>query len=353
VTSLRDRITEPAGWLASDDLHGGIVVSSRVRLARNLADEHFRRELDRHQEQLLVERLMPICRATTPWRQGLALQLAELSQVERKALLERRLISREMVGGKHPGGAVVSPDERSSLMVNEEDHLRIQAISPGLAIDDCLASAVALDRQLETQLQWATHPRFGYLTSCPTNTGTGMRPSVMLHLPALAETKEIASALRGITKLHLTVRGLFGEGSEASGHYYQVSNQRTLGTTEEAIATTIEQTVTNLVEFEQLARQAMLKNRRSQLEDRVFRAWGILSEARRLSGNELIEQLSWFRLGLAVGQLPDCSWSILDRIFLQGQAAHLELLHPEAGDAERRDEIRAGLVRTWLRQAAA
>ncbi|MDA3961578.1 MAG: ATP--guanido phosphotransferase [Planctomycetota bacterium] len=351
MSDLSTLANQAAGWLKSGGEHADVVVSSRVRLARNVSGHPFRRELDSIAQEELVAELLATVDQATDWHDGLSLELGELSSVERKVLLERRLISREMVSAKHPGGLVVDSDEGRAVMINEEDHARIQALAPGLAVDACLDQAVALDRSLEHHLPWAISTEYGYLTSCPTNTGTGMRASVMMHLPALAETKEISAALRGIAKLHLTVRGLFGEGSQASGHYYQVSNQRTLGMTEHDIATTIGETVSNLVSYEQMARESMLNHRRSQLEDRVFRAWGLLTAARRLSGDELVDQLSWVRLGRAVG-IVDCTWETLDRIFLQCQAAHLELQHPEARDAETRDEIRAGLVRTWLRQAA-
>lgn len=351
MSDLATHAGRAAGWLRSGGEFDDVVVSSRVRLARNCADHAFRRELDTATQDRLVASLLATVGSATGWEGGLALELGALTAVERKVLFERRLISREMVDGTHPGGLVVDADEARGLMLNEEDHVRLQCLAPGFAVADCLERAIALDRDLEAHLAWAVDDDYGYLTSCPTNTGTGMRASVMLHLPALAETKEIAAALRGIAKLHLTVRGLYGEGSQAVGHYYQVSNQRTLGMSEHEIADTLAEAVRNLIDHEQLARATMLDKRRSQLEDRVYRAWGLLTAARRLSSDELVDQLSWIRLGRAVGVL-DCAWEVLDRIFLQGQAAHLELQHPEAHDAHLRDEIRAGLVRTWLRQAA-
>lgn len=352
MKDLAQLVAGPAGWLQSPGENRGIVVSSRVRLARNLHGRQFRRQLSTQNQSQLTDELLEEAGELLHWRDGLQLVLSELGPSERNALFERRLISREMVAGKHPCGVIVRDDERASLMINEEDHIRLQVMAPNLALLSCLEQAVTIDQRLERALPWAVHPRFGYLTSCPTNVGTGMRISVMLHLPAMAESKELAHALRAIAKLHLTVRGLFGEGSEASGHYYQVSNQRTLGLSEDEIARVLADAVASLVQYEELAREHMLRQRRGQIEDRIFRAWGTLTSARRLSSKELIEQLSWVRLGVSADLLANCDWGTLDRIFLQGQSAHVELQHPEAIEKELREEIRAGLVRSWLKHAA-
>ncbi|MBA3936909.1 MAG: ATP--guanido phosphotransferase [Planctomycetes bacterium] len=346
--SLDDLLARPAAWLDSPGAHGGIAVSSRIRLARNLSSFAFQRKLSKVRQQELVGRLMETTARVTGWKDARQLRLGALTEMERTALVERQLVSRDLANGKHPTGVFISRDEIHSLMFNEEDHVRLQVISAGLCSNANLELAVALDQALEGELGWAWHGQYGYLTACPTNVGTGLRASVMLHLPALAESGELKQVLRGLTKLHMTVRGLHGEGSEPTGHYFQISNTRALGSSERAIVDQLNETVERLIAYEQLARQSLLTTQPWRLEDKVFRAWGLLTHARSLTTEELTEQLSWVRLGVALSLLEWRNWKILDRIFLQCQPAHLQLQHAEAGETEQRDRLRADLVRKWL-----
>ncbi len=348
TSPLAALVQKPVAWLASPGKHHGIVISSRIRLARNLANFPFQRKLSRNRQEEMVAQLAVKVGKATAWPAPITLKMTELSEVERAALVERQLISRDLATGKRPAAVHVSPDETCSLMINEEDHLRLQVITPGMSLREGIDQAVTLDQALERHVEWAVHPRYGYLSACPTNTGTGLRASVMLHLPALAETQDLRQVLRGLGKLHMTVRGLHGEGSEASGHYYQVSNQRSLGQTEIDIVDAILETVDKVVAYEELARQALLDNSRWKLEDRSWRAWGLLSHARTLTYDELIDQLSWLRLGAAMKILPSRDWAVLDRIFVQCQPAHLQLQYANAAVPEARDRLRADLVRGWL-----
>ena len=348
MTTVNDLVARNVRWLDSPGQHHGIVISSRIRLARNCAGYPFQRKLSRGRQQDLVAQLLARIGSAAGWNDAISLQMGDLTDVERTALSERQLISRELASGKRPSAAYLSQDETFAVMVNEEDHVRLQVISGGQRLRENLDQAVELDRKLENAIEWAVHPRFGYLSACPTNAGTGLRASVMLHLPALAETQDLRQVLRGLGKLHMTVRGLHGEGSEASGHYYQVSNQRSLGQSETEIVDAIRETVERIVAYEELARQALMDNSRWKLEDRVFRGWGILTHARSISYDELVDQLSWVRLGTALGVLPARDWSVLDRIFLQCQPAHLQLQHDHAAMPEARDRLRAELVRRWL-----
>lgn len=348
MTSVADLVGRRCSWLASPGEHGGIVVSSRIRLARNVAGIAFQRKLARPKQQELVERLLDALDRAAAWGDHLVAQLPKLSDVERTALVERQLISRELAAGKRPAAVSVSADEVHSVMVNEEDHVRIQVIQAGFTLERNLRLAVELDQALEREVEWAYHPSYGYLTACHTNVGTGMRASIMLHLPALAETGELKQVLRALSKLHMTVRGTHGEGSEASGHYYQVSNQRSLGVREEELVSTISEAVERIVAAEQMARQALLDKARPKLEDKVFRAWGLLINARSLTTEELIDSIGWVRLGVALRLLANAPWQTLDRILLQCQPAHLQLLHADADDPARRDPLRATLVREWL-----
>lgn len=348
MSRFADFLRRPCGWLDSPGAHHGIVVSSRIRLARNIASYPFPRKLTRARQQELVTHLGSTLSKSVPWPDALSLQMPELSDVERQALTERQLISRDLAEGKRPSGVYLSGNEHYSLMLNEEDHLRLQVISAGLTIRANLDQAVAIDQTLEKALSWAVHPSYGYLSACPTNAGTGLRASIMLHLPALAETQDLRQVLRGLNKLHMTVRGLHGEGSEATGHYYQISNQRSLGLSEQDIVDQLVEIVEKIISYEQLARAALIEQSRWRLEDRVFRAWGILTHARSISNDELTDQISWARLGAATRLLDPKIWPELDKIFLQCQPAHLQLQHDNAATPETRDRLRASLVREWL-----
>jgi protein arginine kinase len=352
VSDIGDLLPRPCSWLESPGKHGGVAISSRIRLARNMVGYPFQRKMSRAKQQELVGQLAATVAGTVAWDGAMTFAMPELSDIERQALTERQLISRDLAGGKRPSAVHVSGDETCSLMINEEDHVRMQVISPGFAIRENLDLAVTIDQQLEKAIEWAVHPRYGYLCACPTNVGTGLRASVMLHLPALAETQDLRQVLRGLGKLHMTVRGLHGEGSEATGHYYQVSNQRSLGASEPEIVEQIVEVVEKIIAYEQLARQALKENNPWRLEDRVFRGWGILTHARSISNDELTDQLSWVRLGVAMGLIDQRHWQVLDRIFLQCQPAHLQLQHGNAATPETRDRLRAELVRRWLSESA-
>jgi protein arginine kinase len=349
VISINDLAGRECSWLHSPGEHDGIVVSSRIRLARNVAGVPFQRKLTKIRQQELVERLNDAMERASGWTGGLTLQLPKLTDAERLALVERQLISRELAAAKRPAGVCVSDNEIFSVMLNEEDHVRLQVIQSGASLTRNLELAVSLDQALERELEWAFDPAYGYLTACHTNVGTGMRASIMLHLPALAETGELKQVLRALSKLHMTVRGTHGEGSEATGHYYQVSNLRSLGLQEREVVQMITETVDRIVAAEQMARQALLDKGRLRLEDKVHRAWGVLTNARSLNTEELTENISWLRLGVALRVLPQAKWSTLDRIFVQCQPAHLQLLHSDAEDPVRRDSLRASLVREWLK----
>lgn len=340
-----------APWLDSPGEHGGIVLSSRIRLARNLAGWNFARKLPPARARTLVDTVAEAAARTCP---GRLLRVDRLDSSDRQVLVERQLISRELASAKRACGLWLGDDTRTALMVGEEDHLRLQVFAAGLRLEDLLVGAVELDRRLEPELGFAFDERLGYLTACHTNVGTGLRASVMLHLPALAETGELKTLLRAFDKLHLAVRGRFGEGSEPHGHYYQLSNRRTLGQDETSIVRTVHEAALRVIDAERIARDAMRSDeaQRNHLEDKVWRAWAVLTHARVLASEELIEHLAWLRLGLALDMLhtvsPRPTWAVLDRIFVQCQPAHLQAAHPAAQDSTYRDRLRAELVRSWL-----
>jgi protein arginine kinase len=356
LVRVADLLTRPCPWLSSPGTEGAVVVSSRIRLARTWADYPFHRKLSRARQEELTSRLVEHLLSVIP--EGVAFPMGGLDEFERAALVERQVISRELAAAKRPG-AVVLAEERDlvvAAMVNEEDHLRLQVIGPGLNLSRLLERAVAIDQAMEKRVPWSTHPRLGYLTACHTNVGTALRASCMLHLPALAEIGELKQVLRALNVLHLAVRGDHGEGSEAAGHCYQISNARSLGHDEGWFAVSIHEAVGRVAQAELLARRQMLAKARSRLEDKVFRAWGLLSTARRLTTEELAGELSWLRLGTALDVLDqgtwaiptDRRWRILDQLALLPQPAHLQVRSGTALDAPVRDEHRAHLVRALL-----
>ena len=352
MTSVVALAAADCAWLQSPGASRGVVVSSRIRLARSWNAYVFHRKLSRKRQEELVERLLAHLAAVN----GLATQwrMSELTELERQALVERQVVSRELAAAKRPGA--VHLDGELSAMVNEEDHLRLQVIASGMSLPQLLTRAIAIDTALAEHVQWAVDPRLGYLTACHTNLGTGLRASVMLHLPALSETGELQAVLRAAAKLHLAVRGFHGEGSEATGHTYQLSNARTLGSSEDTYVELITAAVERVVAAEHLARAALLDKVRTRLEDKVFRAWGLLTQARTLATDEVHEALSWLRLGTALDVLSTSDWAIpthrrwaiLDRIAIHCQPAHLQLLHASGDelDVPDRDRLRADIIRS-------
>jgi protein arginine kinase len=336
------------GWLRpADDGDDRIALASRVRLARSLAGTRFRRSLGRPEQNEVVARVLDACTDTLPWDDPLHVQVHRLGPANRGLLPERQLCSRELADAKHPTGLHASDDGLLAVMANEEDHVRLQSLAPGLDLSAALAAAVATDRRLDRRLGWAVHPGLGHLTACHTNVGTGMRASVMLHLPALAETGELKAVLQGAAKLGLAVRGRQGEGSEPGGHVYQLSNLRSLGRSEDQLCAEVADAARAVVLAERLARAALLAAR-VRLEDRVFRAWGVLTGARILAGDEAFEQLGWLRVGRSLDLIP-VPWEVLDRLWIQIQPHHLQALHKEAAETGPRDRIRARLVRDSLK----
>jgi protein arginine kinase len=233
-------------------------------------------------------------------------------------------------------------------MINEEDHLRIQVMQSGLNLRDAWSLIDALDDELSEALPFAYSSEWGYLTCCPTNTGTAMRASVMLHLPSLVITKQINKVLHTITKLGLTARGLYGEGTEASGNFFQISNQVALGRSEEELIENIERILKEVIHQEQSGRESLATANRTQLEDRIWRAYGILRHAKTMSSTEALDLLSAVRLGVDLGLMNGLTRTTVNELFLFSQPAHLQKLEGKALSAKERDVKRAELVRSRL-----
>lgn len=341
---------EGAEWLRGDGGAADVVISSRVRLARNLAGFQFARRCSREIRSRIVEVAQRHLLESDLAPRMLWVDLAGLPEVERSLLVERHLISKHLAKADGPRAVAISaPDERLSIMVNEEDHLRLQMLRSGLSVQEAYASLDVIDDKIESRVDYAYSPRFGYLTACPTNVGTGIRVSVMLHLPGLKLSGEMDKVHRAAKAMSLAVRGFYGEGSEAVGDFFQVSNQTTLGKSESELITTFEQRIIpKFVEYERMARRTLIEKRRVFVEDQVFRALGTLRHARLLKADEVLQLLSFVRFGIVMGLIDDLPVRRVNELTLSTQPAHLQRLVGRSLDqAERRVE-RANRVRVAL-----
>ncbi|MFP4143668.1 MAG: protein arginine kinase [Phycisphaeraceae bacterium] len=349
--SLR-QITDHAGeWLRGAGPHSDIVISSRIRYARNLAGFPFVNRASRQQRWSILTRAKQEILSNRIADDVLWVDLPESPLLDRQLLVERHLISRQHAtgSGDMPRAVALDPAETFAIMINEEDHLRIQVLRSGMQLSEAYDHIDAIDDALEEHLDFAYSKRFGYLTCCPTNVGTGIRVSVMLHLPALKLTGEIDKVKRAARDMHLAVRGLFGEGSEALGDLYQVSNQTTLGKSEQEILADFEHTIVpQIIAYEQQARQALLRQRPEQLDDKIWRAWALLTYARVLGTDEVLDLLSHLRLGVNLGRIDTVDTRALNELFLLTQPAHLQRLMGKEMDAAQRRVARATLIRQRL-----
>lgn len=347
-----DQLARQAGeWLRGQGPLHEIVISTRVRLARNIAGFLFLSRADEAMRSEIAETIQAAARKADALRSFVHVDVDELGELERNLLVERQLISRQHAEGSGARKVAFDPTEASSLMINEEDHLRIQVMRSGLQLDEAWEQVDRLDDALEAQLEYAFHPQFGYLTACPTNVGTGVRVSVMLHLPAVRLTNELPRVLQAAKDMKLAVRGLFGEGTDALGDFFQVSNQITLGRSETDIIDDFRKgVIPKIVEYEQTARQALIGKRPHALDDRIFRAVGMLQSARLMSSNEAMQYLSHVRMGLHVGRLKTINLQTVNELFLQTQPAHLQFLQGERLSGEQRSIARAALIRARLSQ---
>ncbi len=335
-------------WLKGTGPEADIIVSSRIRLARNLAkfpflsraDTGIRAEIEAQvKDKLLgIKRFSPIT----------YFPIDGMSLLDRQMFVERQLISRELSEAKGARGVAISAEQNLSVMVNEEDHLRIQVLRSGYELDACWKQISQLDEDLDSQLTYAFHKQLGYLTACPTNVGTGIRASVMLHLPALVMTKEIQKFFQAMHKMNLTVRGMYGEGSQAMGDFYQVSNQTTLGRSEDEIVDTIKMVVPKILEYERNARTRLMSDNRRGVHDQVSRAYGILRTAQTISSEETMQLLSNVRMGVNLGLIDDLAIPQINELFIFTQPAHLQKIRRESMESTERNVARAAFLRSKL-----
>jgi len=340
--------TKCGEWLRGTGPESDIVISSRIRLARNLADFPFIRRCS-DEDRLSIERTVRArMDKLEDWAEVRYVDVDELSEVDRQFLVERQLISRELAETDGSRAVAIDPSEKFSVMINEEDHLRIQVMQSGLDVQTAWERINRLDDLLEGSITYAHHKQFGYLTACPTNVGTGLRVSAMLHLPALLATQQIDKVFRSLQKISVTVRGLFGEGSQNTGDFYQVSNQITLGKSETDLIQQVSEVVPLLIDYERRARQFMIEHSEKFLHDDVSRALGILCNAKKISSEETMQLLSKVRMGVNLGLINNVSVKTINKLFIHTQPAHLQKIRGRLLSASDRNIERATYLQRHL-----
>ena len=345
---IKDLSDNTGEWLRGTGKESDIVISSRVRLARNIAGFPFlsranlkqRREIESLLRKTIIERKIA--------QDVSYVNLNQATAIDKLFLVERHLISKEHAEGEGERGVAFGKSETVSLMINEEDHLRIQVIRSGFELKKTWDTIDEIDNILGESLNFAFSSRFGFLTACPTNVGTGMRVSVMLHLPALGMTKHIEKVFNAVGKLGLVVRGLYGEGTKVSGDLYQISNQFALGKSEKEILSIIESVIPRITSYERMARKALVMESKDQLEDRIWRSYGMLKAARMITSEEILQLLSQVRMGVNLGLIEDIEIQTLNELFVLTLPAHLQKLEGCELDSAQRNVIRASYVRKRL-----
>jgi protein arginine kinase len=325
-------------------------MSSRVRLARNLNDAAFPGWAKKPERIRVLEMIRPAVESLPEMAGAFSEAMDNLSALDKQILVERHLISREHAAKGAGSGLVLNREEFFSVMINEEDHLRMQALRTGLQLKQAWAAIDQVDSALEQKLDYAFNPKLGYLTACPTNIGTGIRVSAMLHLPGLVLAEQINPVIQSVNKLGLAVRGLYGEGTEALGNVFQVSNQMTLGESEVTIVERLDKVVSQIIEHEENARAVLLEKKPKMVYNHIGRAYGILANAHSVSSKETMNLLSLLRLGIDLELFPGVDRSLTDELFIVIQPAHLQRQHAEKLSGEERDLHRADMLRERLKQ---
>ncbi len=346
--ALHNILAESGEWLSGDGPQSHIVISSRVRLARNLRNFPFPGWAKKTDRIAVLECVKPQVESLPDMADAYSAYSQDLSALEKQVLVERHLVSREHAA-KGVGSAVVMNRKQTlSVMINEEDHLRIQGIRSGLQLKNVFKLVDKVDTALGEKLDFAFHQQYGFLTACPTNVGTGMRASAMMHLPGLVLSEQINQVIQAVNKVGLAVRGLYGEGTEALGNLFQISNQITLGEKEEEILTRLNKVIEQILNHEVNARASLLQKRAVLLLDNIGRAYGILRHAHSMASKEALNLLSALKLGTDLGFFPEDGRLIVDQLFMETQPAHLQKSSQQKLQAEERDTLRAEIIRAKL-----
>jgi protein arginine kinase len=335
-------------WLRGDGPQSHIVVSSRVRFARNLRNFPFPGWAKKAERISVLESAKPAIESLGEMADASSVLSQDLSALEKQVLVERHLISREHAAKGIGSAVVINKKQTLSIMVNEEDHLRMQAIRSGLQLKAAFKLIDKVDTELSERLDYAFHPRLGYLTACPTNVGTGMRASAMMHLPGLVLGEQINQVIQAVNKVGLAVRGLYGEGTEALGNLFQISNQTTLGEEEQEIVSRLNKVIEQIIIHENNARQGLLQKKPVTLLDSVGRAYGVLTHAHSMASKEALNLLSSIKLGVDLAFFPPECRPAIDALFIETQPAHLQKSTSQKLQAEERDSLRAAIIRLRL-----
>ncbi len=345
-----DELAQQSGeWLRGSGPESDIVMSSRIRLARNLADYPFIRRCNDIDKATLESTVRERLSANPELSDLRFINVAELDSLDRQLLVERQLISRELANSEGARSVAIDSHERISLMVNEEDHLRIQVIQSGLDLAGAWEAIDRVDDEIESCLTYAFNSKLGYLTACPTNVGTGMRVSILVHLPALVITKQIDKVFRSAQRINLVVRGLYGEGTKAMGDFYQVSNQITLGKSEQELIDLVNEVIAIVIEYERKARDFLINEKQNDLFDRVSRAFGTLQNAQQISSEETMHLLSRVRMGINLGLIGELEIPQINQLFIRTQPAHLQKIYQSELDTDQRNIERANYLHEQLK----
>ncbi len=345
---IHNILTGSGEWLRAEGPHHQIVISSRVRLARNLKDFSFPGWAKKSERLQILDTIKPKVEALPEMSDAYSVYSQDLSALEKQVLVERHLISREHAAKSVGSAVVMNKRQTLSIMLNEEDHLRMQGIRSGLQLKSVFRMIDKVDSELEAALDFAFSPQLGYLTACPTNVGTGMRASAMVHLPALVLSEQINQVISAVNKIGLAVRGLYGEGTEALGNLFQVSNQTTLGEKEEDIIARLQRVIEQLIEHEQNARATLLQKAPRKLLDHVGRGYGTLRYAHSMTSKEALNLLSFMKLGIDLTFFPEECRFPIDELLIETQPAHLQKGSTQKLSADERDALRADIIRAKL-----
>ena len=340
---------KPAAWLSGEGDEALVVLSTRVRLARNVAGCRFPTTADSETKKRVINYFDSTVARSELLSAGQRFAAADLAELDRDFLIERHLISPVFLDGDTSKALLIGEAEKLSIMVNEEDHLRVQSLSAGLNPQGAFDLALRYETEIGRFIEYDYDPDFGFLTACPTNAGTGMRVSVLIHLPGLVLTREIDKVISQITRSGLVVRGFYGEGSDVLGNLFQIGNQNTLGVTEQDIISHISRVSRDIIEQEAAARQRLVDEAQEMIEDKIWRAYGILKYARVLTSDEVMNLLSAVRLGHAMKVFDFLDVALINEILLLSQPAHLQKYYGHQMDHGKRDFVRAQMVREKLR----
>ena len=352
MSTILEHISSPAEASKREGPHSRIVLSSRVRLARNVKNWPFPGYAKKPDRVEALKTIRPAVEGLPQMQGSFSETMDNLTALDKQILVERHFISREHAAKNAGSGLVLSKDEGLCVMINEEDHLRMQSLKPGLQLKEAWRAIDEFDSALEKKVEYAFSPDLGYLTACPTNLGTGIRVSAMLHLPALVLSEQINQIVQAVNKLGLAVRGLYGEGTEALGNIFQVSNQMTLGEIENDIVERLNKVLAQLIEHEENARASLMEKKPKMVFNHVGRAYGVLANAHSISSKETMNLLSLMRLGVDLGLFGDAKLALVDELFIITQPAHLQRQFSEKLSAEERDLLRADMLRDRLRNVS-